>query len=104
MKYPNSLDYEDAVASPDPAHSPDTVTHPDTLDYADPRTVDSPNTVGSPDTVERLENKDILAGNVKDIGQLPRVSVEDRERKRVDSVFKTSACLFVCLFFDCLQI
>ena len=29
-------------------------------------------------------------------GQLPRVSVEDPERKRVDSVFKTSVCLSVC--------
>ena len=35
------------------------------------------------------------------IGQLPRVSVEDRERKRVDSVFKTSACLSVCSLIVC---
>ena len=34
------------------------------------------------------------------IGQLPRVSVEDPERIRVDSVFET----LVCLFFVCLQI
>ena len=34
------------------------------------------------------------------IGQLPRVSGEDPERIRVDSVFETS----VCLFFDCLSV
>ena len=33
------------------------------------------------------------------IGQLPRVSGEDPERIRVDSVFETS----VCLFFSCLS-
>ena len=33
------------------------------------------------------------------IGQLPRVSREDPERIRVDSVFETSVCLFsVCSF------
>merc|ERR1712180_492048 len=36
----------------------------------------------------------------KNIGQLPRVSGEDPERIRVDSVFETS----VCLFFDCLLV
>ena len=35
-----------------------------------------------------------------DIGQLPRVSGEDPERIRVDSVFET----FVCLFFVCLSV
>ena len=31
------------------------------------------------------------------IGQLPRVSGEDPERIRVDSVVETFVCLFVCL-------
>merc|ERR1712240_447624 len=35
------------------------------------------------------------------IGQLPRVSREDPERIRVDSVFETSV---LCLFFSCKQI
>merc|ERR1711895_314257 len=38
------------------------------------------------------------------IGQLPRVSGEDPERIRVDSVVETSVCLSVCSLFDCQQI
>ena len=48
--------------------------------------------------VQESQEKEV--GYEKYIGQLPRVSGEDPERIRVDSVSETS----VCLFFVCQQI
>ena len=46
------------------------------------------------------KQRNMMSQDMVVIGQLPRVSVEDPERKRVDSVFKN----FVCLSVLCLSV